>query len=376
MSGAHPVRRPPSARSRDRKRSLIDGSARPRAPAASRSRMDASPRSATISARRAAGGRRRARPRPRHRGHPHALRRPAHLGSVRDAVDLAGRDHRRDRQLRLHHRAVPPAPIATSSLRNLTHVEGMSLEALRAGVSWDFETYPEYLGTLERRGMVPNVASFVGHSSVRTYVLGDDATERAGHRGRDRARCGASCSRRCAPARSASPPPRSSSTTARTACRCPRAWPTSASCTALTGALGEAGRGVFMLTKGMTSTVPWLEKIAAAQRPAGDDRRDVRRSRRSDPRVPTSSSEIERSPHARARAVGAGRLLPARHGVHAAPSLPARGVPGLASGHRGRRRGERYRRVLADPSFRATLKDEVAQSTGVPNRFSDKTWIT
>src|SRR5206468_5256786 len=33
---------------------------------------------------------------------------------------------------------------------------------------------------------------------------------------------------------------------------------------ALTGALGEAGRGVFMLTKGMTSTIAWLEKIAGA----------------------------------------------------------------------------------------------------------------
>ncbi|MGL1102714.1 hypothetical protein ACSTLM_00705, partial [Vibrio parahaemolyticus] len=33
---------------------------------------------------------------------------------------------------------------------------------------------------------------------------------------------------------------------------------------ALTGALGEAGRGIFMLTKGMTSTIPWLEKIADA----------------------------------------------------------------------------------------------------------------
>src|SRR5258706_15624711 len=32
---------------------------------------------------------------------------------------------------------------------------------------------------------------------------------------------------------------------------------------ALTGALGEAGRGVFMLTKGMTSSIPWLESIAA-----------------------------------------------------------------------------------------------------------------
>src|SRR6185436_2330676 len=65
------------------------------------------------------------------------------------------------------------------TLRNLTHVEGMSLEALRAGVNWDFETYPQFLDAMERRGVVPNVGSFLGHSSVRTYVLGPDATRRA-----------------------------------------------------------------------------------------------------------------------------------------------------------------------------------------------------
>ena len=37
-------------------------------------------------------------------------------------------------------------------VRNLTHVEGMSLDALRAGINWDFETYPEYLASLERHG--------------------------------------------------------------------------------------------------------------------------------------------------------------------------------------------------------------------------------
>ena len=63
-------------------------------------------------------------------------------------------------------------------VRNLTHVEGMSLDALRAGINWDFESYPEYLGSLERRWLVPNVASFVGHSSVRTYVLGEEASKR------------------------------------------------------------------------------------------------------------------------------------------------------------------------------------------------------
>ena len=65
------------------------------------------------------------------------------------------------------------------TLRNLTHVEGMPLEALRAGVDWDFESYPDYLRLLERKGTVPNVASFVGHSSVRTFVLREDAAKRA-----------------------------------------------------------------------------------------------------------------------------------------------------------------------------------------------------
>src|SRR5258707_11945756 len=65
------------------------------------------------------------------------------------------------------------------TMRNLTHVEGMSLDALRAGIVWEFETFPEYLAMLERRGVGANVAAFVGHSSLRTYVLGDDAAKRA-----------------------------------------------------------------------------------------------------------------------------------------------------------------------------------------------------
>src|SRR5438067_12880087 len=63
-------------------------------------------------------------------------------------------------------------------MRNLTQVEGMSLEALRAGVRWEFESVPQYLDMLERRGAAINIAAFVGHSSVRTYVMGEAATER------------------------------------------------------------------------------------------------------------------------------------------------------------------------------------------------------
>ena len=65
------------------------------------------------------------------------------------------------------------------NLRNLTHVEGMSLDALRAGVAWDFETFPEFMTQLEKKGVGPNVAAFIGHSSVRTWVLGADASKRA-----------------------------------------------------------------------------------------------------------------------------------------------------------------------------------------------------
>ena len=65
------------------------------------------------------------------------------------------------------------------NLRNLTHVEGMSLDALRAGVAWGFETFPEFLQMLEKQGVGPNVAAFIGHSSVRTWVLGADASKRA-----------------------------------------------------------------------------------------------------------------------------------------------------------------------------------------------------
>jgi len=65
------------------------------------------------------------------------------------------------------------------TMKNLTQVEGMSIDALRAGIDWRFETFAEYLAQLRERGSVANVAAYVGHSSVRTYVMGDDASKRA-----------------------------------------------------------------------------------------------------------------------------------------------------------------------------------------------------
>lgn len=64
-------------------------------------------------------------------------------------------------------------------MRTLENVEAMPLKALQAGVDWDFETFPEYLDAVARRPKRLNVGAFVGHSAVRLFVMGDDATERA-----------------------------------------------------------------------------------------------------------------------------------------------------------------------------------------------------
>jgi N-acyl-D-aspartate/D-glutamate deacylase len=63
-------------------------------------------------------------------------------------------------------------------LRMLEHVEGMPYASLAAGVVWDWETAPEYLAMLGARPLGPNVAALLGHSTIRAYVMGDDAYER------------------------------------------------------------------------------------------------------------------------------------------------------------------------------------------------------
>ncbi len=65
-----------------------------------------------------------------------------------------------------------------TTMRNLTQVEGMSLDVLRQGIRWNFETFAEYLAQLRAGGSAVNLAAYVGHSSLRTWVMGADATQR------------------------------------------------------------------------------------------------------------------------------------------------------------------------------------------------------
>src|ERR1700733_4883381 len=64
------------------------------------------------------------------------------------------------------------------TMRHLTHVEGMSLDALRAGIRWGFESFPQHLDMPQGQGAAPNAASFAGPSAIRTFVMGAEATER------------------------------------------------------------------------------------------------------------------------------------------------------------------------------------------------------
>ncbi len=148
------------------------------------------------------------------------------------------------------------------TMRHLTHVEGMSLEVLRRGIRWEFETFAEYLALIERLGHVPNVAAFIGHSSLRTWVMGEDATRRAGRPAEiaemrrlvlEAMRAGA-----IGFATSTAPQHNGEGGTPM-----PSRLADEAELTALVGALGEAGHGVFMLTKGGDTGVPFLETLAA-----------------------------------------------------------------------------------------------------------------
>jgi N-acyl-D-aspartate/D-glutamate deacylase len=54
----------------------------------------------------------------------------------------------------------------------------MPTDALRAGIDWQWETFPQYLDAVERARPAINVAAFVGHSAVRYFVMEEAATQR------------------------------------------------------------------------------------------------------------------------------------------------------------------------------------------------------
>jgi N-acyl-D-aspartate/D-glutamate deacylase len=75
---------------------------------------------------------------------------------------------------------VAPCPKALREivLKNLSVVEGMDLNALLSGTNWEFETFAEYLDALERIHPYANVGVLAGHSTIRSAVMGEEASSR------------------------------------------------------------------------------------------------------------------------------------------------------------------------------------------------------
>ena len=67
-------------------------------------------------------------------------------------------------------------------MRNLERAEDISRAAMKAGIKWRWETFPEFLDVLDSLPKGINYAGYMGHCALRTYVMGqraftDQATE-------------------------------------------------------------------------------------------------------------------------------------------------------------------------------------------------------
>lgn len=64
--------------------------------------------------------------------------------------------------------------------RNLERAEDLSRDAMLQGIDWTWETFPEFLDALDKLPKGINYTGYIGHSALRTYVMGEKAfTEEA-----------------------------------------------------------------------------------------------------------------------------------------------------------------------------------------------------
>jgi len=74
------------------------------------------------------------------------------------------------------------APCAASDkhlvMRNLERAEDIAAEAMDAGIDWTWTTFPEFLDRVASLPKGINYACYIGHSALRTYVMGERAFEK------------------------------------------------------------------------------------------------------------------------------------------------------------------------------------------------------
>ena len=58
------------------------------------------------------------------------------------------------------------------NMRMMNRIEAIPLESMRQGMRWDWETFPEFLDSLDRQGLGVNIGALFPFSPMRGYVLG------------------------------------------------------------------------------------------------------------------------------------------------------------------------------------------------------------
>ncbi|MGH8737410.1 MAG: N-acyl-D-amino-acid deacylase family protein [Burkholderiales bacterium] len=65
------------------------------------------------------------------------------------------------------------------AMRDLVNVEAIPFEVLKAGITWDWETFPQYLDAAAKRKPALNLAFLAPLTPLRHYVMGEASMERA-----------------------------------------------------------------------------------------------------------------------------------------------------------------------------------------------------
>ena len=244
-----------------------------------------------------------------------------------------------------------------SVMKNLTQVEGMALETLREGIRWDFETFPQYMDLLERQGSALNIAAYIGHSSLRTWVMGADAAKRAATPA-EIAQMRAIVLEAMSVGAVGFATSTSPAHNGHGGLPMPSRLADEAELRTLVGSLKEAGRGVFMLTKGGQSTPAFLEELAA------DSGRPVIVAallhNPTNPRVVFDELDAISAANSRGRRMlGAISCCPLSFDFTLESPYPIEGLaawqPAFAL------KGAALRAKLAEPAFRQSIRDELSR---------------
>ena len=65
------------------------------------------------------------------------------------------------------------------AMRDLVNVEAIPFEVLEAGITWDWESFPQYMDAAQRRKPALNLAFLAPLTPFRHYVMGEQSMERA-----------------------------------------------------------------------------------------------------------------------------------------------------------------------------------------------------